>query len=367
MIDLASLLRFPCDRDKHPLITAWQRNASRRDHSHWPLVGVPTGTVNGFDVLDIDLAALGWRDQNRDRFPLTQVHTTRSGGWHFLFKHHEGLRNSASRIAPGVDVRADGGFVIWWAREGLPFTHAELAEWPEWLLELAKKAKRATNTNLRHSVPLHVVSDLTEALRKMDPRDWHEDWDRWFELLMGCKFVGITLEDFTEWSVRDPDYAGDGEEIARQWESVVPKHGGAFYAALKARGIKVRPRQEQGLQERGRTSEVHGSRASTIQRTRTSNRDLHFQHATIKPRIDGLLRRLQRMATEQELFNSACFMAELTPMPPQAARGLLEQTVKETALWAQLGRDGVRKTIERGFAHIETKRSTLTNERRHHA
>jgi len=120
MMDLAQLLRFPCDTSKRPLLTAWQKNASRRDHSHWPLVGVLTGKPNGFDVLDIDLAALGWRDQNRERFPITQVHTTRSGGWHFLFKHHSGLRNSAGRIAPGVDVRADGGFVIWWAREGLP-------------------------------------------------------------------------------------------------------------------------------------------------------------------------------------------------------------------------------------------------------
>jgi hypothetical protein len=138
MIDLAALLRFPCDRDKHPLITAWQKNAGRRDHSRWPLVGVPTGAVNGFDVLDVDLEALGWHDQNRDRFPFTQVHTTRSGGWHFLFKHREGLRNSASRIAPGVDVRADGGFIIWWPREGLPFTTAEFAEWPEWLLAMAR-------------------------------------------------------------------------------------------------------------------------------------------------------------------------------------------------------------------------------------
>jgi len=142
MIDLAQLLRFPCDHDKRPLITAWQRNARRTDHSRWPLVGVPTGEVNGFDALDIDLAALGWRDANRDRFPLTQVHTTRSGGWHFLFKHHDGLRNSASRVAPGVDVRADGGFVVWWPCAGLPFTSAELAEWPEWLVSLAEGQRR---------------------------------------------------------------------------------------------------------------------------------------------------------------------------------------------------------------------------------
>jgi hypothetical protein len=159
MIDLAALLRFPCDRDKHPLVTAWQKNAGRRDHSRWPLVGVPTGAVNGFDVLDIDLEALGWRDQNRDRFPFTQVHTTRSGGWHFLFKHHSGLRNSASRIAPGVDVRADGGFIIWWPREGLPFTTAEFAEWPEWLLELASRVRYPPAPYGR--VDIHPVGRVT--------------------------------------------------------------------------------------------------------------------------------------------------------------------------------------------------------------
>jgi len=171
MIDLAQLLRFPCDQSKRPLITAWQRNAARKDHSHWPLVGVPTGEANGFDVLDIDLAALGWRDQNRERFPLTQVHTTRSGGWHFLFKHHDGLRNSASRIAPGVDVRADGGFVIWWAREGLPFTSAELAEWPEWVLELARKPEPLPRVDRGpcQSSPAHdgaCGGDVTLDLRK---------------------------------------------------------------------------------------------------------------------------------------------------------------------------------------------------------
>jgi hypothetical protein len=111
------------------------------------LVGVPTGEVNGFDVLDVDVAGLSWRDQNRDRFPLTQIHTTRSGGWHFLFRHRAGLRNSASKIAPGVDVRADGGFVIWWAREGLPFTAHELAEWPEWLLEAISQSGKSYSAN----------------------------------------------------------------------------------------------------------------------------------------------------------------------------------------------------------------------------
>ena len=92
MSDLASLLRFPCDQSKRPLIGAWQRNAARDDYSDWPLVGVPTGEANGFDVLDIDLAGSGWWDLHRAELPATQTHVTRSGGAHLLFRQADGLR-----------------------------------------------------------------------------------------------------------------------------------------------------------------------------------------------------------------------------------------------------------------------------------
>jgi hypothetical protein len=46
------------------------------------------------------------------------------------------MRNSNRRIAPSVDVRGDGGYVIWWPREGFPVIDRPLAPWPEWLLAL---------------------------------------------------------------------------------------------------------------------------------------------------------------------------------------------------------------------------------------
>src|SRR5262249_13964546 len=56
-----------------------------------------------------------------------------------LFKHVDGLRNSVGRIADGVDVRAEGGFIIWWPRQKLRvLSDAEIAEWPAWLLALAR-------------------------------------------------------------------------------------------------------------------------------------------------------------------------------------------------------------------------------------
>jgi len=136
---LEGLLKFPCTFQKRPL-TQWNRTARQdADIKGWQLVGVPTGSVSGFDVLDVDVAGLGWLDSVWDRLPPTRAHATRSGGRHLFFKHADGLRNSAGRISAGVDVRADGGFVIWWPRQKLRvLSDAEIAEWPDWLLALAQ-------------------------------------------------------------------------------------------------------------------------------------------------------------------------------------------------------------------------------------
>src|SRR5471030_421863 len=106
---------FPCNADKTPMTKRGYLDAKfgydwRYDNA--PLIGVPTGST-GFDVLDIDLGAKTWWAENRWRIPATQTHRTRSGGLHLFFAHFEGLRNTCSRIARGVDTRADGGSVIW--------------------------------------------------------------------------------------------------------------------------------------------------------------------------------------------------------------------------------------------------------------
>jgi hypothetical protein len=64
------------------------------------------------------------------------MHQTRSGGLHLFFRHaSSGLRNSASKIAQGVDTRCDGGYVIWWPSAGFSvLCDAPIADWPEWLL-----------------------------------------------------------------------------------------------------------------------------------------------------------------------------------------------------------------------------------------
>lgn len=115
-----------------------------------PLIGVPTGFRSDLDVLDIDPRNGGhrWYHEHRADIPPTRTHETPSGGRHLLFRHSRGLRCSAGRIARGVDVKADGGYAIWWpAALCSVLVEGPIAEWPQWLLELARSRPRFATGN----------------------------------------------------------------------------------------------------------------------------------------------------------------------------------------------------------------------------
>jgi len=136
---------FPCKLDKSPACPHGFRDASTDPNivSHLfglvgtVLIGVPTGSASGLDVLDLDPRHGGhlWWRREAHRLPLTRQHKTRSGGLHLLFRAHPDVRCSQGLIAPGVDVRATGGYVIWWPAFGYPVDNPTvLAAWPPWLL-----------------------------------------------------------------------------------------------------------------------------------------------------------------------------------------------------------------------------------------
>lgn len=142
---------FPCFLDKTPANGFGGHHKATSDLEVIPrwiwydrLIGVPTGTASGISVVDIDRKADGieWADKHFDRLPDTRVHQTRSGGFHLLFQHVEGLRSSVSKIAPGVDVRAEGGYFIWWPASGGSIVRdiklTDLPLWPDWLMPPAR-------------------------------------------------------------------------------------------------------------------------------------------------------------------------------------------------------------------------------------
>lgn len=137
---------FPCLATKAPAIAGGFKAASTdpgtiRAMFGRPgaeLVAVPTGLASGLDALDIDPRHGGdrWWSAHAGWVPRTRVHRTRSGGLHVLFNHDSDVRNTASKLAPGVDTRGSGGYVIWWPATGEPVTSNPVTDWPTWLLAL---------------------------------------------------------------------------------------------------------------------------------------------------------------------------------------------------------------------------------------
>lgn len=78
-------------------------------------IGVPTGERSGLLVLDVDdPAGLDALEAERGELPATRTHSTGSGGMHYLYRYPAGaeIRNSAGKLARGLDVRGEGGYVV---------------------------------------------------------------------------------------------------------------------------------------------------------------------------------------------------------------------------------------------------------------
>lgn len=83
-------------------------------------VGIRTGAVSKLIVLDIDAdkggeSSLTQLEERTGKIRTCQRVATGSGGMH-LYLAHPGdgrvFKNSASKLGPGLDVRADGGYVV---------------------------------------------------------------------------------------------------------------------------------------------------------------------------------------------------------------------------------------------------------------
>ena len=94
-----------------------------RDWQRWPdaNVGIATGPESGFFVVEADtkeghevdgIASLARLETQHGQMPKTLMAENPSGSLHFYFKYptdSSKITNSASKIAPGIDVRGDGG------------------------------------------------------------------------------------------------------------------------------------------------------------------------------------------------------------------------------------------------------------------
>lgn len=148
---------FPCGRDKRPVIEHGFKAATTDpetirklfERPGAELIGVPTGSESGIVVIDVDVrddrSGMEWLNANSANLPPTRTHKTRSGGLHLLFRYPVGhdIRNSASRIAPGIDVRGVGGYFIAPPSPGYQVADpTEAAEMPGWLVRACCKPEK---------------------------------------------------------------------------------------------------------------------------------------------------------------------------------------------------------------------------------
>lgn len=89
-------------------------------------------------------------------FPPTLTQTTPTGGKHFIYYTKIPVAQSVARIAPGIDTRAHGGYIVGAGSslDGKEYSidEAEIAEAPEWLVKFTqvstpKSTKKKVNTD----------------------------------------------------------------------------------------------------------------------------------------------------------------------------------------------------------------------------
>jgi len=79
-------------------------------------IGIRTGDVSGFDAIDIDPRHLGdetweWVEAEFGKLPETPIAITGGGGTHILITHTEKI-HSQNNILNGIDVKANGGYIL---------------------------------------------------------------------------------------------------------------------------------------------------------------------------------------------------------------------------------------------------------------
>lgn len=101
-----------------PTLATTDETVIRAWWTQWPDANVGI-SCDDLLVLDIDdkhgkrgSEALALLQMQGEDIPQTRVHGTASGGRHFIYRSDVPVANSASKLAPGIDVRGARGFIV---------------------------------------------------------------------------------------------------------------------------------------------------------------------------------------------------------------------------------------------------------------
>jgi hypothetical protein len=243
----------------------------RRDWERWPEanIGIPTGRDNGFWVMETDThdgghahdgeASLAALVAANGELPATLMARSPSGSVHYYFAWPDDggteIKNTASKIGPGIDTRGEGGMVIappsnrgtgcyeW--RNDLPVAPA-----PAWLVELARTATQRTSATASTArEEAHCDLERLEAALKELPNplppaeDRAGGWEDWNKMLMaiyaatGGTSIGLKLAK--DWSRKCEAKHDDAntEEKWRKLSQTPPVNIGAGWIFATMHGI----------------------------------------------------------------------------------------------------------------------------------
>jgi hypothetical protein len=204
----------------------------RQDFNHWPEanVGIVTGPKSGIFVVECDtleghdvdgIASLEKVVNEHGALPKTLIAESPSGSLHHYFKYPDSvkIKNSASKIAQGIDVRGDGGMVVAppSVKPGVGsyvwLNDYDIADAPDWLLTMCKEEPaKSSPAPVQYQAVDHA--EVATALAVI-PSD---DESVWFKV--GCaiakEFGDTGLPIFIKWSAKSQKYVAN--ECEEKWE-----------------------------------------------------------------------------------------------------------------------------------------------------
>ena len=174
-------LRYIPLRGKVPVTKGWCYDDASLVRNPSMNEGIPTGRGAGIFVLDVDPkhggdVSLRELEQKRGPLPKTYHVGTPGGGTHHYFKYfaqdEDTIPNSAGKIAPGIDIRGDGGQVVAPGSklDGKAYTEltpdTEPVEAPAWLQVLVLGLRKNTKSGAgKKERPEALAEGITDGSR----------------------------------------------------------------------------------------------------------------------------------------------------------------------------------------------------------
>lgn len=262
----AKLPVFPCGPNKSPRVKRGFHDATqdpekiRQWWETWPdsLVGVPTGQRTGLVVIDFDpdkatSATHTWIAEHTDLLCSTRTHKTARGGLHYVFRSHDRYQTGVDLVLGGsprrgIDLRANGGYVIWWPAHIAQHDSSPVAVLPANLIDERRFDPDRDMGALPKASPVDWRRDrpkAAEALQFLTP----DGYENWIKIGMAVHSASGGSDDgfalWHDWSATGDSYDGI-EDCRYHWQSFGRYKGrgvglGTLFKAAQGEGFVISP------------------------------------------------------------------------------------------------------------------------------